>query len=71
MKRIDIQYDGEHYSIGGRDLDDVKAEIARGLDSGSTFWLEVNVGEGRLQPASLALTRGTPIALASSAPDEP
>jgi hypothetical protein len=66
MKRVDIQYDGEHYSIGGRDIDDVKREIADGMDSGSTFWLEVNSGEGRMRAASLALTPGVAIAVMSA-----
>ena len=63
MKRIDISYGGEHYSIAGRDLDDVKGEIATAFDSGATYWLEVNSGEGRIRPSVLAITPGTPIAL--------
>jgi hypothetical protein len=68
MKRVDIYYGGEHYSIGGRDLSDVEAEVKKGLDSGSTYWLVVNTGEGKLRLSSLALTPGVSIAL--SAADE-
>ena len=65
MKRIDIYYGGEHYSIAGRDLalDVVEVEIATAFDSGATHWLEVNSGEGRMRPSVLAITPGTPIAL--------
>jgi len=63
MKRVDIQYGGEHFSIGGRDLDDVKREVTEGLSSGSVYWLEVNSGEGQPRQALLAITPGVPITL--------
>ena len=69
MKRVDIQYGGEHFSIGGRDLDDVRREISDGLDSGSTFWLEVNSGEGQPRPAWLAITPGVSISLSPAHED--
>lgn len=62
MKRIDIRYGGEHYSVGGRDPDELRAEIAAGLESGMA-WLEVNDGEGAPRTAYLILTPGTPIAV--------
>jgi hypothetical protein len=34
VKRIDIYYGGEHYSVGGRELADVQADIAAGLAVG-------------------------------------
>lgn len=63
MKRINIRYGSEQYSVAGRDLDDLQAEIAAGIDSGRTFWLEVNDGSGVAQAAMLALTPGTAISL--------
>lgn len=69
MKRVDVQYDGEHYSIAGRELEDVQEEIARGLDSGKTAWLEVNSGEGQYRAAVLALTPGVAIALSAAHED--
>jgi len=62
MKRIDILYDGEHYSVGGREFADVKQEIADGLSAGR-YWLPVNEGEGAARPAYLLLTPGVPLAL--------
>lgn len=62
MKRIDIVYGGEHYSVGGRDLAELRSEIEKGLRSG-IHWLEVNDGEGATRTAYLALTPGTPIAV--------
>lgn len=68
MKRIDIYYDGEHYSVGGRDLGDVTREILEGVTSGPR-WLEVNDGEGEARTAYLLLTAGVPLAVVPI-PDE-
>ena len=62
MKRIDIYYDGEHYSVGGRRLDDLLREVEAGLAKGF-FWLEVNDGEGTMRPAHLLITPGVPLAV--------
>ena len=62
MKRIDIFYGGEHYSVGGRELDDVLEEISSGIASG-VHWLSVNDGEGAPRQAYLLLTPGTQIAV--------
>jgi hypothetical protein len=69
MKRVDVQYDGEHYSIAGRELQDVQDEVTRGLDSAQAAWLEVNSGEGKARTAVLALTAGVAIALSAAHDD--
>jgi len=63
MMRIDIVYGGEHYSVGGRDIDELKREIDSALETGAPYWLTVNIGEGRLRTAFLSITPGVPIAL--------
>lgn len=68
MKRIDIYYGGEHYSVGGRELEDVTHEIVDGVTSGPR-WLEVNDGEGEARTAFLLLTAGVPLAVVPI-PDE-
>lgn len=68
MKRIDIYYGGEHYSVGGRDVEEVRQEIADGLASGPR-WLEVNDGEGEARTAYLLLSAGVPVAVVPI-PDE-
>lgn len=68
MKRIDIYYGGEHYSVGGRDLEDVTHEITEGVTSGPR-WLEVNDGEGEARTAYLLLTAGVELAVVPI-PDE-
>ena len=68
MKRIDIYYGGEHYSVGGRDLADVTREIVEGVTSGPR-WLEVNDGEGEVRTAFLLLSAGVPLAVVPI-PDE-
>jgi hypothetical protein len=62
MKRIDIIYGGEHYSVGKRDPDALRQEIADGIQRGF-HWLEVNDGEGAPRTAFLLLTPGTPVAV--------
>lgn len=64
MKRIDIRYDGEPYSIGDRELEGLIAEIEQGIaESPQGFWLEVNQGEGQPRPTFLRLTAHSDIAL--------
>ena len=62
MKRIDIRYGGELYSVGGRDLDDLREEIVRGVARGGQ-WLQVNDGEGTRRDAQLLLHPGVPISI--------
>lgn len=62
MKRIDITYGGEHYSVGGRDLGELLQEIEAGL-AGGPHWLEVNDGEGMMRAAHLLLTPGVALAI--------
>lgn len=62
MKRIDIHYGGEHYSVGGREFDELVAEIESGIARGFC-WLEVNDGEGMVRPAFLLITPGVPLAV--------
>ena len=69
MKRIDIFYGGEHYSVGGRRLDDLRQEIETGLASG-LHWLEVNDGEGMMRAAYLLMTPGVPLAIVPVPGDE-
>ncbi|MFB8387785.1 hypothetical protein ACFC3F_11665 [Microbacterium sp. NPDC055910] len=63
MKRIDVFYGGRQYSIGGRDLDDLKREVAEGITSDVPRWLVINDGEGAHRPAHLLLAPGIDIAL--------
>lgn len=62
MKRINIGYNGQVYSIGETDLDQLKAQIASAV-GGDPLWLSVNYGEGRLQTAQILVGRGIPISL--------
>jgi len=69
MKRIDILYDGAHYSVGEQDYQAMKAAITAAA-SGPAGWVSVNHGEGQLQPAELLVGPGIPIALLPIAPDD-
>ncbi|WP_405371889.1 MULTISPECIES: hypothetical protein [unclassified Microbacterium] len=62
MKRIDISYGGQWYSIGNRSFDEVRDEISAGLRAGH-LWLEVNDGDGQPRPAFLSISPGVPLAL--------
>ena len=70
MKRIDVIYDGVKYSIGHRDLDELKAEIESALAVGSAYWLTVNRGEGSYRQTQLLITAGTHISLTAIDPVE-
>lgn len=60
MKRIDVHYGGELYSVG-RDVAALQAEIVSLMDAGG--WLIVNDGEGMRRDAHLWIARGMPLSL--------
>jgi hypothetical protein len=69
MKRIDIVYGGELYSVGGREFEEVRQEVVEGVTAGPQ-WLRVNDGEGMRREAFLLLMPGVPIALIPVPADE-
>ena len=71
MKRINISYGGEHYTIANADPEVVKADISAALNGGEPFWLRANHGEGTVRAADLLITTGTPIALMGIDPSNP
>lgn len=62
MKRIDIFYGGQHYSVGEADLERLQREIVDAAHGGAR-WLTVNEGEGAPRPAHLLIGPGVPVAL--------
>lgn len=69
MKRIDIHYGGQLYSVGGRTVESVISDIdAASRDGGG--WLTVNDGEGERREAQLFVGPGVPIAVVPI-PDQP
>jgi len=62
MKRIDIYYAGQHYSVSGREYEDLRQEILDGIAAGRA-WLRVNIGEGQNVPCDLLISPGVPISL--------
>lgn len=71
MKRINVIYEGAHYSIGDRELSAVEAEIEEAVASGRPHWLNVNHGEGALRKTRLLIMPGVSIALMGIDPEEP
>ena len=65
MKRIEIFYGGETYTVGGRDYDELRIEIASAVTAGQG-WLRVNHGSGGVAIADLLLSPGVPIALVAT-----
>ncbi|MET1051432.1 MAG: hypothetical protein ABWX65_02220 [Mycetocola sp.] len=61
MKRLEIIYGGSKYTIPNRELADVQNEITDAIANGGQHWLEVNSGEGILEPAHLLIGSGVPI----------
>lgn len=61
MKRIDLHYGGQLYSVGNREIDEMRAEVeSLRVDGG---WIVVNDGEGAQRDAHLWVTAGVPLAL--------
>jgi hypothetical protein len=63
VNRILVTYGGRDYVIGNRSLDDVEAEIAAGIDSGTVTWLDAFDGVGTPRPCRLLLAPGVTISL--------
>jgi hypothetical protein len=63
IKRINIRYGGDHFTLANRALAEVQQEIDTAIAAGTPLWLRVNHGEGTYQPADLLITASTPIAL--------
>lgn len=61
--RVAVYYGGLEYAIGGRSLDDVRAEVEAGSRSDAPRWLSAQIGAGRSSSVSLLLGAGIPIAL--------
>jgi len=62
MKRIDISYGGQLYSVGGRTVEEVRTEVERAVAAGGA-WMRVNDGEGARRDALLFVAPGTPVAI--------
>ncbi|WP_353828968.1 hypothetical protein [Agromyces sp. SYSU T0242] len=63
MKRVNILYDGIHYSVGEADVSAIKEAIEQAHQRGLADWITVNFGEGRPQPAELLVGPGIPISI--------
>lgn len=63
LKRINIRYGGDHYTLASRALAEVQEEINAAIAENRPLWLRVNRGEGSYQQADLLVTASTPIAL--------
>ena len=62
MKRIDIYYGGERYSVGQRTFEELAAEVKAALDAGGD-WIKVNDGDGAPRTAYLLITPGVSVAI--------
>ncbi|TPW77503.1 hypothetical protein [Schumannella soli] len=63
MKRIDVFYGNQHYSVADRTIDQLTDEIEEAVADGGG-WLTVNYGDGSRVPALLYVGQSTPIAVA-------
>jgi hypothetical protein len=63
VTRIDINYCGKHYSVGDRNLEQIKKEVESIITAGSPGWMQVNSGSGSLRTAHLLITAGVPLVL--------
>ncbi|MBC7440991.1 MAG: hypothetical protein H7311_00425 [Ramlibacter sp.] len=63
MNRVDIVYGGQQYSLGGRSIESIQAEIDAAILSGTPYWMRVNSGGGRFEDAYLLIAPGIPFAV--------
>lgn len=70
MKRIEVIYGGQQFSIGNRVYDEVKEELLAGMADGPA-WFRVTVGEGGDARADLLISSAIPIALIPIADESP
>lgn len=70
MIRIEIAYGGQAYSVAVDDPAAFHDHVLQLVSGGGHHWLEVDRGEGALEPTSLLLGPGASIALTVVAPAE-
>jgi hypothetical protein len=63
MSRMEIVYQGLPYSIAVEDPDAFRAEVLDSIASGTFRWLQVDRGEGQLEPINLLVGPGIGIAM--------
>jgi hypothetical protein len=63
MSRMEIVYQGLPYSIAVEDPDEFRAEVLDSIASGTFRWLQVDRGEGQLEPINLLIGPGIGIAM--------
>ncbi|WP_157580265.1 MULTISPECIES: hypothetical protein [unclassified Plantibacter] len=63
MSRMEIVYQGLPYSIAVEDPDAFRAEVLESIASGTFRWLQVDRGEGQLEPINLLVGPGIGIAM--------
>jgi hypothetical protein len=68
VKRIEILYGGELYTVSGRKPDELMDEIADAAANGPR-WLPVNSGQGTVRESFLLITPGVPLAIVPT-PDD-
>ncbi|MGK9149350.1 hypothetical protein KXS11_17070 [Plantibacter flavus] len=69
MSRMEIVYQGLPYSLAVSDPDAFRAEVLESISSGVYRWLEVDRGEGLLEPVTILIGPG--IGIAMGTPDGP
>jgi len=70
MKRINLIYQGQLYTMADRAITSVEEEVASIIASGQPGWLDVNSGEGTARPARLLITSSVSLTLVPIDPDE-
>lgn len=66
MSRVEIQYGGIQYTVADRTAEQIRAQIDAALQSGRTFWLPVNRGEGLPRETQLLIHAGISVSVGAA-----
>ncbi|KQQ06247.1 MULTISPECIES: hypothetical protein [unclassified Rathayibacter] len=67
MKRVEITYGGQPYSLHDTTAAEVRESVEKALDGSASRWLSVNQGEGEPRETSILITPGVAFAVADVA----
>jgi hypothetical protein len=69
MKRVEILYAGQLYTLPDTEPAIIETQILEAVQSGTPLWLTVNQGEGSLRVSRILIAVGIPVAVTGIDPE--